>query len=220
LADLEAKVSDREMRLIEGFNVAVRGTYTDAYTLDSEMAAELAEANKEHKFALYWAGMQGIGAYIIVGTVRCLFHLCAAMAALFWDEAFVDEKTEQVMSRVQPVFVFTAVLCIWNWSIISQMKTLKAKGALGRKASLKFIGVRFLILVSDGDKSFMHFLSNDLKWIEERDELLLHVCVLSCTCFLVAVWNLLVWKDVPEDRVEFNHNEVDANNPATQPLLG
>lgn len=188
------------------------GDYRENTLGTTAVGRAISEANEEHEKTLWWAGMQGIGAYIVVGTLRSLFNLGMAMAPLWYhDQQKIVDLSASVMTRVQPVFAFLALLCLWNWSTISQLKRLRSEDALGDHATKKFIGLRILLLVSDMDRSFL-FLLNHWHKIDANEESLIHVCVMSCLCFLVALWNYYMWIRVPQENI--------VARSASEPLLG
>lgn len=127
----------------------------------------------------------------------------------------------QLLDKYQPVFVFTAMLCIYNWTIIQRLQDIKRKEALGHNATLKFIGVRALLLVGDGQTFLLHGIVGK-RWLHLSDSQadLLHSVLLIPECFLVVLWNWRMWSGRVKGRKELRKKASNwsASN-ITNPLL-
>eukprot|EP00413_Alexandrium_margalefii_P042573 CAMPEP_0204603884 /NCGR_PEP_ID=MMETSP0661-20131031/57522_1 /ASSEMBLY_ACC=CAM_ASM_000606 /TAXON_ID=109239 /ORGANISM="Alexandrium margalefi, Strain AMGDE01CS-322" /LENGTH=447 /DNA_ID=CAMNT_0051614993 /DNA_START=238 /DNA_END=1581 /DNA_ORIENTATION=+ len=195
---LARQVEIREKHLIMTNNMLMQKLQTPGTSsgnIESSSADDIASANKEHRFSLTWAGLQGLWAYIVVGFMRCMFGV--AMAGLMELKSHkYQHLLLQVLDKYQPVFVFSAILCIYNWSIIQRIQDLKRPEALGRNATLKFIAVRLLLLIGDGQQGVLQG-SVGRQWmhLSEPQGELLHVILLILECALVVAWNRLMWKD-------------------------
>jgi len=89
--------------------------------------------------------------------------------------------------------VFTTIICIYNWSILQKLRDIKREVALGPDATYNFIAVRALLLVSDGQKSFLQFgTKNAVLTMHQAD--LLNVNLLIFECCLLIIVNRHFWK--------------------------
>merc|ERR1719362_2623461 len=70
----------------------------------------------------------------------------------------VVNTLKALMENLQPIYVFTTMICVYNWIIVSKLPDLTKEDALGKSATLKFIAARVLLLVGDGQKGFLLFL--------------------------------------------------------------
>lgn len=163
------------------------------YTVESHLKEDVDRADKAHYTILAQAGLQGLYCYTLVGVLRCVLNL----ATIVWSlthSGRVCELGVEAMEYFQPVFVFTAVLCIYNWGVIQSLDDLKRPEALGKNATCKFIGVRFLLLIGDGQKGILALVAK--KWPDllsrEQGELL-HALLLAAECLLVVGWNYFQW---------------------------
>jgi len=192
LDDLEYQVEKREKDLIIDNNKLRHRLKEEGVPIESKLISELSVANAEHTFALQWAGLQGIGFYILVGMLRSLFNILGA-GFVELGMTGVEGKWLAFLAYFQPVFVFTTIICIYNWSILQKLRDIKREVALGPDATYKFIAVRALLLVSDGQKSFLQFgTKNAVLTMHQAD--LLNVNLLIFECCLVIIVNRHFWK--------------------------
>jgi len=181
---LTAKVEQGEKELILEINRLRTELGKPPRELASDLGPPLAEADAEHRSTLLWSGLQGIWAYILVGTVRCILGLfLAVMTELSFPRALYLKVTR----FIEPVFFFTAALCVYNWVNILRIREIMHPRALGPKATMRFVAVRILLLLVDGQKSFLAMLSNQHRMH------LYHVVLLVFECLGVAVWNFFAW---------------------------
>jgi hypothetical protein len=174
---------------------AGKGTCTQ-----SSLREILEKTNDEHKHALERVGLQGIWAYVIVGLLRSTFAMLTA-AALELKMTHMPPPVEWLVVDANPqkawllfnekchlMFVFASILCFCNWSQVQKLHDLKHSEALGN-AALKFMGVRVLLFVGEGQKWLLH---SGLvgHWSSSHADLL-HVSLLMLWCLFVIVWNLV-----------------------------
>jgi len=160
--------------------------------LTSELKEELTRANEEHSYSLKWAGLQGIGFYILVGVGRCLVNIiCAGMKELHEHKALLM----QVLDKYQPVFISSTILCIYNWTVIQTLEDIKSEHAFGPRATFKFIAVRGLLLIGDAQANVLRYVATK-SWINftAHQADLLHVILLMIECLAVVLWNLAMWR--------------------------
>jgi len=194
----------------------------------------LEQSSKDHKFALKFSGLQGIGVYALVGALRSILVIAIAFFCELKKMAMVS-TLQKIMDNLRPIYVFTTFICIYNWIIVSKLPDLTKKEALGKSATLKFIAARVLLLVGDGQKGVLHF------WVEHQDKLpewaqdkipgwahindneaaLLHVVLLMILwCPGIVAWNLFFWTDRAKrkDILSFSFFPNNANQ-TREPLL-
>lgn len=157
------------------------------------------EEDKQH-YALTFAGMQGMWSYIIVGFARCILGIVMACLqeledSSHWARAALDSLNKwAVEAQFKPVFVFTAVLCVYNWGIIQKLQDIKRDDAFGKSATLKFMGVRLLLLLGDMQKAALQgHVGKVLLGLSAYQGDLLHAILLLFECALVVAWNMLMW---------------------------
>jgi len=165
------------------------------YTVESDLKEDVDKADRAHYAVLAQAGLQGLYCYTLVGALRCILNL----ATIVWSLTHSGSKFElgaQAMGYFQPIFVFTAALCIYNWGVIQALPDLRRPEALGPNATCKFVGVRFLLLIGDGQKGAMAFAA--ARWpdvlSQELGELL-HALLLALECLLVVLFNAWQWRE-------------------------
>jgi len=190
----------------------------------------LEQSSRDHNFALKFAGLQGIGVYALVGALRSML---AIATAFFCEQKKMDVvmTLQTLMDMLRPICVFTTFICIYNWIIVSQLPDLTKKEALGQSATLKFIAVRVLLLVGDGQKCVLSLLVSHqdrlpewAQWarINDNEAALLHVgllMILWCPC--IVLWNLFFWTE-RDKRTVFAYNRpsfYDNKNRDNEPLL-
>lgn len=173
-------------------------------------------APREYRFALKWAGLQGVYLYVIFGVVRSLGNMAANVVANV--PAFVQyEKLaavwqDKALSMITPVFNVATLLCVYNMIIVSKMSDVKEKLD---NANLKFQATRFLVLVAQlqlqvlmgvtvGSKLY-NLLEGHLPphaqemiglsmWNLSPDRAkLMHATLLNFECLAVAIVNRIAW---------------------------
>jgi len=165
----------------------------------------LMQSSSDHKFALTYSGLQGIGVYALVGALRSMLAIAIAFFCEQKKMYFVD-SLQSLMDKLQPIYVFTTLICIYNWIIVSKLPDLTKKEALGKNATLKFIAARLLLLVGDGQKGFLNFLVTHQDKLKDKlpewahttknEASLLHVLLLMILwCPGIVLWNLVFWTD-------------------------
>jgi len=170
-----------------------------------EVMESLEQSSGHHKFALKFAGLQGIGVYAVVGVLRSML---AIAIAFFCERKNMElvKLLQTLQDKLQPIYIFTTVICIYNWIIVSKLPDLTKKEALGKSATLKFIAARVLLLVGDGQKGFLLFLvhlNHQVKdklpgWaqLNEYEASLLHVVLLMIFwCPAIVIWNFFFWTE-------------------------
>jgi len=203
LDDLEYTVERREKQLIDKLRSLPGGAQGEESTLTDALSA----ANDEHKFALRWAGLQGIGFYILVGIMRSLFNVVGA-GFIELGMKGVEGKWLNFLDHFQPVFVFTTIVCIYNWSILQKLKDIKRPEALGNDATFKFIAVRALLLASDGQKSVLQMgIKAGILTMNQSE--LLNVNLLIFECCLVILVNRYFWQSRIYSKSEVYNKSVD-----------
>lgn len=147
-------------------------------------------ARSEHEAFLFWAGFQGVWAYIFVGVLRCLINFLHATAALVG----LRRSSFDLMawSHIDAVFMFTSLLCIYNMFIVLQIK--EVKHFLGPRATAKFLWARVLLLAVDVQHSILKYASDETNgFFSIHQAHLLQVILLLFECLGVAVWNFFTW---------------------------
>jgi len=204
--DLTESVERREKHLIIQSNKLRHRLHQEGEPVDSSLSKDLEAANAEHQFSLTWAGLQGLWSYVIVGVFRCMFSI--TMAGLVELHSDYQDLLVNLLDKYQPVFVFAAMLCIYNWTIIQRLQDIKRKEALGPNATLKFIAVRGLLLVGDGQKLALHG-SLGKQWLHLSDPQadLVHSILLLFECLLVVAWNVQMWSGRVMGRKELRRGD-------------
>jgi len=194
IGELSRDVELREKDLILRINKLQRhGAGGEA--VESSLSSELQKADRVHFFSLTWAGLQGLWSYVLVGFLRCLLNIVTA-GLLELGHGKDMRSLIEVLDKFEPVFVFTTLLCIYNWTIIQRLPDIKRKEALGPRATLKFIAVRLLLLVGDGQRAVLTGMVGK-RWLHltQSKADLLHTSLLLCESFVVVLWNLYMWSD-------------------------
>lgn len=200
--DLTERVEIREKQLIMENNRLRTQLHRQGGLVESSLRDDLAAANAEHQFSLTWAGLQGLWSYIIVGFMRCVFSIAMACVVELRQD-YYQRLMVSVLAKYQPVFVFTAMLCIYNWTIVQRLQDIKRPEALGPRATFKFIAVRGLLLVGDGQKVILHGLvGKHLLHLSGPQADLLHSILLLFECGFVVAWNFWMWSDRVMSRKE------------------
>jgi len=94
----------------------------------------LMQSSSDHKFALTYSGLQGIGVYALVGALRSMLAIAIAFFCEQKKMYFVD-SLQSLMDKLQPIYVFTTLICIYNWIIVSKLPDLTKPEALGKRAT-------------------------------------------------------------------------------------
>lgn len=163
-----------------------------------EILNKLRKASDEQQSSLVWAGMQGIWAYIFVGAVRTLFDMAeATLKTIYRNEEAAMVLQEQVLTRLGPVFAFSALLCVYNSTIIFGMTVIKDENALGKWANLKFLGTRILLLLCQFQPVILSVVGDKAFGFSCHQERLTNATLLSAECLIVAgfnFWSLGDWR--------------------------
>jgi len=176
----------------------------------------LKDAPTEYRWALNWAGLQGVYLYVIMGTVRSCFTLAIAILGEFGlhkDNVTIATLREKVMSQVGPVFTVATLLCVFNMYVLGKMADIRAN--LG-SANLKFQATRGLVLISQIQLQVLMGLTVNSSLyntiVEHENALpqqyqhvvqdwdlspyrakLMHAALLNYECLLVVLFNRWVW---------------------------
>lgn len=173
------------------------------------------ESSKEIQWAMQFAGFQGVYAWVIVGTFRCIFDFGVALLGAHEDffgidSAKLQEKSVLVEEKVSTVFSVLTLMCVYNMAIICKLKYVKDN--LGN-ASMKFLGTRFLLLVGQMQLQIIMRISaarEQLPFLPDLSEFrvrLLHSSLMSIECLIVVLFNWYAW-------------EIDVKSDLYEPLLG
>lgn len=150
-------------------------------------AAEVEKKSREHHRALSIAGLLGVWGYLFVGLCRCLFGMYVAVN-MESKHFYVRSLNVAVLAKVQPVFLFSMVLCVANMFIVLKMDDLMKPEAFGKNANLKFTACRALLIIGD-----MQIQVLDNMPISPYQAKLLHASLLMFECFGVIVFNSVMW---------------------------
>lgn len=189
------RVSQRVTSVVQHLQLRLneRGGREDYQAADLEdVQAGLDRVEEDHA-TLALAGLQGLWSYIIVGVARSLLNIGMNSWALLHDGQF-PQQGEEIAAKLQPVFFFVAAQCVYNWSILQDMPNLR--GQFGKHSTKKFLGVRALLLIPDGQRPALQY---GLHWLAifpdsiDHQVDLLNAILLSLECLLIVGWNLWQW---------------------------
>lgn len=152
-----------------------------------DIVKDLDEASGEQHCSLVFAGMQGIWAYILVGIARTAGDILAAIWKANHERELAMKLQNVVLSNMGPVFGFTALLCVYNSTIVLNMSAIKHKNALGSLAAVRFVATRALLLLCEFQPIVLHakFLR-----LSDYQVKLANATLLSIWCLLVALFNV------------------------------
>jgi hypothetical protein len=192
-----------ELELRVDYN-KLAGPNRDKKALEFSQKETLQKENDHHVFALNWAGLQGILAYILVGFFR---SICAIATAVMVELKFkgIEEQWLKLSNTLQPVFGFTSALCIYNWFVIQKLPDVIE--AFEGTPTRKFLAVRLLILCGDFQKTFLQVIGSHpefLNWgfrLSSHQVDLIQTLLLILECSFVIVWNFWYWRDTRGFRI-------------------
>jgi hypothetical protein len=197
LDDLIEKVESNELRLIVARNKLAGQLHQDPMALrcSQTLTDSLQVASEQHKNGLSMAGLQGIGAYILIGLLRSIFTIITAVMVEL-KQNHIQGLWLQFIARFQPVFFFASALCIYNWGVIQRFPDIRE--AFDNMPTKKFLAVRLLILCGDAQKSALTFVSTHDSFqgfmVTSHQADLIHILLLMIECSLVIVWNFFQWR--------------------------
>merc|ERR1712107_933981 len=152
-------------------------TIMDAFRTAKEKLHSIAE---QSSFQLTWAGMQGIWAYCVLGVVRCFLAILIQVFRQQHLKAAHDYLQNTVLNNFSIVFSFFTFVCIINMAILLKMPELTKDEAMGKRASLKFLACRGLLLISQMQAMVLKFIGKYvLKSLGENRSLLCNACLLT-----------------------------------------
>eukprot|EP00927_Polykrikos_kofoidii_P042014 TRINITY_DN3588_c0_g1_i1.p1 TRINITY_DN3588_c0_g1~~TRINITY_DN3588_c0_g1_i1.p1 ORF type:complete len:477 (-),score=39.26 TRINITY_DN3588_c0_g1_i1:120-1550(-) len=167
-------------------------------------------ASFDIRWAMRFAGFQGVYAWVIVGIVKAVLSFGTAFLGirpelvrlLNMDETTLEVKTAEIQGKISVVFSVLTMICVYNMVIICKLKYLK--DTLGN-ANGKFLGVRLLLLAGQVQEKALSFMvTHNDAWpftilnLSEKREMLLHSTLLSYECLFVALFNIWAWEiDLP-----------------------
>lgn len=184
--EVEEHIRDMKAR----FRAPEHRTRPDGSNVD-DVLVELKRNTEAHRWSLVWGGMQGIWAFVFIGSLRSLFNII--MAVLKMENAkgslqTVIEFQKDVLDQIAPVFIFSAVLCIYNTGVIFTMKDITDESAMGSDAALRFFATRGLLIISQVQPAVIRYIA---KWehISQFQGMLLNSSLLMVWCLFVVLFN-------------------------------
>lgn len=156
----------------------------------------LTKMGEQSSSQLTWAGLQGIWAYSLLGFSRCMLALAIKICKEHDYNKLQNYLETTIFNNLSMVFSFFTFVCIINMVIILKMPQLTSDTALGKRASLKFLACRGLLLISQMqmivlDMASKYVLGDYLNVARNR---LINASLLIVECFLVAIWNYFAWR--------------------------
>jgi len=110
------------------------------------MQAEDETAGRQYKRTLAFTSIQGVYAFVFVGSLRGVFDLVVTwLQETPQRKDFAEKVEQQVLSKVGTIFIFVTLLCMINMVAVSRVRDIKDH--LGN-ANLKFLGTRLLLLIA------------------------------------------------------------------------
>jgi len=167
----------------------------------------LQSADKEMRFAMKYAGFQGVYAFCLIGMVKAVVNFSVCLLEghkplfnyYFHTEAVLD-KSHLALDKIDTAFSVVTLLCIYNMAVICRLKHVKK--VLGN-ANVKFLATRLLILLSQVQLKAIDFVVLSKKTkpgsiiarinLSQYQGYLLHSSLLTYECFLLVLLNLVVW---------------------------
>lgn len=186
-------------------------TIMDAFRNAKEKLHSIAE---QSSFQLTWAGMQGIWAYCVLGVIRCLLAILIQVLRQQHLKFYHDYFQNTVANNLSIVFSFFTFVCIGNMAILLKMPELTKPEAMGKRASLKFLACRGLLLISQMQAMVLKFIGKYLlPNLGENRSLLCNACLLTVECFFIAIWNIFAWQ------AHRDTDNTDEDNSLGKPLV-
>lgn len=186
-----------------------------------------------YRYAMKYAGLQGVYAFVLVGIVRSLGNFMVSIAESLPNEIVstdqVDNFQTAVLAKVNAMLTFATILCIYNMFVIGKMHEIQESIPY---CSIKFLATRALILVAQMQPVVLNMLKSNspvmtkLKWyfednsaiqaweLSDEQAFLWHSSLLSLFCLAISLWNLIAWSVLPSGRYESD------NDLGYEPLKG
>jgi len=174
----------------------------------------LAEAaNAEYQWAMRFAGFQGVYFWVGCGAIRSIFDFVVAFLRAHPSfsavvgiplQAVLDLQI-LVLEKISTVFSVLTLICVYNMFVICKLSYIK--DALGN-ASLKFMGMRLLLIISVIQPKVLSKLAEyQFHDLTEDNARILHASLLSIECLVVVCFNFYAWEiDIDKDKIWSNSN--------------